>query len=392
MRRVRGRAFGRLSAVLMLLSLWTSGAQGALEAGAVLGASGDGFERALAPRTFQFPEDHGVKPDFRTQWWYLTAHLKDGQGQPFGVQFTLFRQGLLAPARAPDRPSPLASNALWMAHLAITTPEGHGAEERFARDALGLAGVTPTPFRAWLEDWTLEAAPGAGSAPFPATLSAIVEIGGQRQQLTLTLGAPRGPVLQGDGGLSLKSRETGSASYYYSYTRMAASLTLTSRDGDSAPRRASGLAWFDREWSSGALAPEQVGWDWLALHLASGHDLMLFRLRRADGSVSGVQEGTLVAPDGQSTRLSPGAYRFEPVPGATWEGPRGGRWPVRWRLTLPALGVDDVVSAVRADQHNPLTVPYWEGMVCFEGDGESCGYLEMTGYEPPTDAGPRSVE
>ena len=89
-----------------------------------------------------------------------------------------------------------------MAHLAITTPEGHGAEERFARDALGLAGVTLAPFRAWLEDWTLEAAPGASPAPFPATLSATVTLGGQRQRLTLTLGAPRGPVLQGDSGLS----------------------------------------------------------------------------------------------------------------------------------------------------------------------------------------------
>ena len=391
MRKVRGRLYWRLGAVLLLLSLRVGEAQGALEAGAVLGASGDGFERALAPRAFHFPEDHGVKPTFRTQWWYLTAHLKDGQGQPFGVQFTLFRQGLLAPAQAPVRASPLAGNALWMAHLAITTPEGHHAEERFARDALGLAGVAPAPFRAWLEDWALEAAPGAGPAPFPATLSATVELGGQRQRLILTLGAPRGPVLRGNSVLSLKSRETGSASYYYSYPRMAASLTLTPLDGE-VPRQARGLAWFDREWSSGALAPEQVGWDWLALHLASGHDLMLFRLRRADGSVSGVQEGTLVAPDGQSTRLTPGTYRFQPLPGATWEGPRGGRWPVRWRLTLPALGVDDVVSAVQADQHNPLTVPYWEGMVCLEGDGESCGYLEMTGYEPPTDAGPRSVE
>ena len=94
MRKVRGRFFWPLSAVLMLFSLGISSAQGALEAGAVLGASGEGFERALAPRTFQFPEDHGVKPGFRTQWWYLTAHLKDGQGQPFGVQFTLFRQDL----------------------------------------------------------------------------------------------------------------------------------------------------------------------------------------------------------------------------------------------------------------------------------------------------------
>jgi len=375
-----------------LLGFGAGGVHAALDAGAVLGASGDGFQRALAPRAFQFPEDHGVKSAFRTQWWYLTAHLKDDAGQPFGVQFTLFRQGLLAPVRAPDRASPLAGNALWMAHLAITTPEGHDAEERFARDALGLAGVTPAPFRAWLEDWTLEAAPGAGPAPFPATLSATVTLGGQRHRLTLTLGAPRGPVLQGASGLSLKSRETGSASYYYSYTRMAASLILEPRGDRGAARRATGLAWFDREWSSGALAPEQVGWDWLALHLSSGHDLMLFRLRRADGSVSGVQEGTLVAPDGQSARLSPDAYRFEPLSGATWEGPRGGRWPVRWRLALPQLGIDDVVRAVQADQHNPLTVPYWEGMVCLERDGESCGYLEMTGYEPPTDARPRSVE
>lgn len=89
-----------------LLGFGAGGVHAALDAGAVLGASGDGFQRALAPRAFQFPEDHGVKSAFRTQWWYLTAHLKDDAGQPFGVQFTLFRQGLLAPVRAPDRASP----------------------------------------------------------------------------------------------------------------------------------------------------------------------------------------------------------------------------------------------------------------------------------------------
>ena len=90
-------------------------------------------------------------------------------------------------------------------------------------------------------------------------------------------------------------------------------------------------------------------------------------------------------------RLAPGPIASNPCLGHLG-GPRGGLWPVRWRLDLPQLGVADVVfCAVQADQHNPLTVPYWEGMVCLEEDEESCGYLEMTGYEPPTDARPRSA-
>ncbi len=361
-----------------------------LRAGAVLGAEADGFLRAEAPRAFRFPEDHGTKPAYRTQWWYLTAHFRDAAGQPYGVQFTLFRQGLRAPGREAGRASPLATEALWMAHLAVTTPEGHWAEERFARDALALAGVDATPFRLWLDDWTLEGEGSATDHPFPGTLRASLQVGEARYRLTLALGAARGPVLQGEEGLSLKSRETGSASYYYSYTRMPATLALEAEGGRRVT--AEGLGWFDREWSSGALAPDQVGWDWLALHLASGHDLMLFRLRQADGQLSGVQEGTLVFPDGRQARLAPEAYAFTPVPGAAWRGPRGGAWPVRWRLRVPALGVDDVLSAVRPDQHNDLTVPYWEGMVCLEGEQESCGYLEMTGYEPPTDGARASVE
>lgn len=384
MRRARG------GLALLLLSL-LAGVAGAAElrAGAVLGADADGFLRAEAPRPFRFPEDHGVKPAYRTQWWYLTAHFRDEAGQPYGVQFTLFRQGLRAPGREAPRASPLATEALWMAHLAVTTPEGHWAEERFARDALALAGVNATPFRLWLDDWILEGDGSATDHPFPGRLRATLRAGEKRYRLTLALGAARGPVLQGEEGLSLKSRETGSASYYYSYTRLPATLTLQTEGRTVA---AEGLGWFDREWSSGALAPDQVGWDWLALHLASGHDLMLFRLRRADGEVAGVQEGTLIAPDGSQRRLAPDAYRFTPVPGARWTGPHGGAWPVRWRLNVPALGVDDVLSAVRPDQHNDLTVPYWEGMVCFEGDRGSCGYLEMTGYEPPTDGARASVE
>uniref|UniRef100_UPI0006E6D2BD lipocalin-like domain-containing protein n=1 Tax=Vibrio splendidus TaxID=29497 RepID=UPI0006E6D2BD len=61
-----------------------------------LGESTAGFVQAGPDTTLSFPADHGAHPDYRIEWWYLTANLKDEQGEPLGLQWTLFRQALLS--------------------------------------------------------------------------------------------------------------------------------------------------------------------------------------------------------------------------------------------------------------------------------------------------------
>ena len=182
--------------------------------GSALGGDDNaGYQRAYAPRPFELPADHGPHPEFRNEWWYVTGNLADAADRQFGYQLTLFRIAL-SPT-APPADSLWRANQVYMGHLALTDVAGnrHYGFERFSRAALGLAGAQATPFRVWLDDWTLT---GGESDLFPLRIRA--REGDIALDLMLDAGKP--VVLQGDRGLSQKSAEPGNASYYYSHTRM----------------------------------------------------------------------------------------------------------------------------------------------------------------------------
>ena len=329
----------------------------------------EGFARATAPRPFVFPRDHGPHPEYAVEWWYYTGNLADAAGRRFGFQLTFFRLAI-APDAAP-RDSGWATRDIYMAHFALTdvAPGRFYAFERFSRGAAGLAGAQGEPFRVWLEDWE---ALGQGPHGTPIRLRAA----GGDVALDLTLEAGKPPVLQGDRGLSQKSAEPGNASYYYSLTRMPAAGTVRVA---GANYRVAGLAWMDREWSTSALGPDQVGWDWFALHLDDGRDLMFYQLRLKGGGSDPFSKGVLVAADGPYRPLARDDVRLEPS--GTWTSPRtGGAYPASWRLAVPAEGIDLTITPLLADQELPTTVVYWEGAVRLAGSQGGFGYLEMTGY------------
>lgn len=342
-------------------------------ASALGGEATAGFARAVAPREFHFPEDHNAHPDFRNEWWYFTGQLAAESGERFGYQVTFFRVALAPPG--PERPSAWAARQLWMAHVAVTAIDGgrHWHRERFARDALGLAGQQAQPFRVWLEDWALS---GGGGGRFPWRLA----IDTDAFELALSLEPLREPVLQGDRGLSRKSAEPGNASYYYSITRLATRGTVTVA-GEA--QTVSGQSWLDREWSTSALGDGQAGWDWFSLQLDSGTDLMLYQLRRKDGSSDPHSAGLLLAGDGQRRTLKVDDFELQPL--RWWRADSGARYPVAWRLALPSAGLSLEVEALLDDQAMATAVRYWEGAVEVRdpGSGERLGrgYLEMTGYE-----------
>ena len=335
-----------------------------------------GYQRAYQPRPFQFPADHGPHPEFRNEWWYVTGNLADATGRPFGYQLTIFRIAL-SPI-APPADSPWRVNQVYMGHLALTDFAGnrHYGFERFSRGALGLAGAQATPFRIWLENWALT---GAESDLFPLRLRA------QEGDITLdlTLGTGKPIVLQGDRGLSQKSAEPGNASYYYSYTRLP-TQGVVSVAGQNFT--VSGASWLDREWSTSALGPDQNGWDWFALQLDDGRDLMFYRLRHKDGGMDSFSKGALVETDGQPRLLRWNEVELQPL--GEWISPHtGDRYPAGWRLQLPAVNLDLTVTPKVADQEVRLTVRYWEGAVAVSGrTGDRIisgqGYLEMTRYAP----------
>ena len=347
------------------------------------GADTAGYLRALEARPFRFPEDHGPHPGYRTEWWYVTGNLETAEGREVGFQLTFFRSALVPDA--PDRRSAWATRQAYMAHFAVTDVQGErfAAHERFERGALGLAGARARPFGVWLDDWSLEAVDtAAGGSIFPLRLRAAEgDVG-----VDLVLDAGKPVVLQGDRGLSRKGPEPGNASYYYSLTRMPARGVV--RVGADT-LRTSGSAWLDREWSTSALSDGEVGWDWFALQLDGGWELMVYRLRRADGSTSAFSRGTLVDADGRSSALVDGVDVVIEATGS-WTAPDGTTYPSGWRVRLPARGWELAVEPLLDDQELTGAFRYWEGAVRVTpvvGGGAPAGkgYVELTGYggEPP---------
>lgn len=339
------------------------------------GRPGTGFARALGPRPFSFPADHGPHPDFRSEWWYFTGNLAAEGGRHFGFQLTFFRVAL-APDAAP-RESAWATNQVWMAHFTLTDTEAgrfHSAE-RLARGALGLAGAEASPLSVWVDDW--EAASRAPAASFPLRLRA--SDGDVAVELVVSPKKPR--VLQGEQGWDRKGPEPGNASYYFAYTRLAAEGSVRTRD---ARFEVSGTAWMDREWSTSALGADLEGWDWLSLQLSDGRDLMLYRLRRKDGGAGAFSKGAWILPDGSRIALSVHEFAFEPR--RWWASPTSGvRYPVAWSLEIPSQGLSLDVEPRIDEQELDLSVRYWEGAVIARGRAGAgkvtgLGYLELAGY------------
>lgn len=353
-----------------------------LQVGAILAGDAEtGYARAMEPRPFVFPEDHGPHPEFRSEWWYVTGNLEGPDGEPFGFQVTFFRTTL--EPRAAAGPSAWATNQAYMGHFAFTDASGDTfrAYERFERGALNLAGAQIGPFRVWLGDWSMQG-PAEGESVFPLRLR--VAEGDRGVDLVLRPDKPL--VLQGDRGLSRKGPEPGNASYYYSFTRLDARGAVTI-GGRNVPVQ--GQAWIDREWSTSALSSDQVGWDWFALQLSDGRDLTYYRLRSRDGGTDRFSGGVLVDREGTTRALTPEMVQLQVL--TRWNSPGDGvSYPSRWRLRVADEDLDLEVAPILADQELRLSFRYWEGAVRVRGQAgdlpvEGKGYVELTGYGEPGD-------
>ncbi|WP_323845697.1 lipocalin-like domain-containing protein [Microbulbifer magnicolonia] len=354
---------GRL---LLLLVLLLSGCEQPADREASLTAlreSPEGFTQAAPGMTVSLPEGMGAHRDFRLEWWYLTANLRSSDGERFGVQWTLFRIGLRpGPYQygAQDKEPGWRRDEIWLAHAALSRPGDHRFAARSARGGTGQAGVTAQPFTAWIDHWQLD-------SHEEGRWSLAVEGDDFAYRLQLQ---PRLPaVLHGERGFSAKSA-SGGGSMYFSYPLLAIDGEVTV---DGRRFEVSGQGWFDREWSSQYLQPDQEGWDWLALHLDDGRHLMLFRIRGAEPYFT----GTLVAADGSARSLGADDFSLQP---REYRDSRFGKVPVVWQLQLPAAGLDLDIRSWPGDYWNPGRLRYWEGPVGVSGSHAGEGYLEMTGY------------
>lgn len=334
--------------------LWFCAGMSFAQGFAGLGQTVDGYQLPDPATRFAFPADHGAHRDFRIEWWYVTANLETSDGTPYGIQWTLFRNAL--------EPGGAKQDQAWMAHAAVSTPEGHHYAERFARGNSGQAGVRATPFEAFIDEWQM-----AGADPNDVKLTAQ----GPTFRYDLNLVADGPFIFQGDNGYSVKS-EAGQASHYYSQPFYSVTGTITLESGAV---EVTGRAWLDREWSSQPLTETQTGWDWVSLHFDSGDKLMGYRLRDEDGSAYTV--GTWITAAKEAVPLRPGQLTMTAT---AWSDVAGRQVPTTWDIALPDYGLAITSAAIYPQSWMGTLVPYWEGPVEVSGSHPGIGYLEMSGY------------
>lgn len=329
-----------------------------------LGGESEGFAAVVPGKVLEFPRDLGSHPDYRIEWWYLTANLRDTTGAQWGAQWTLFRQ---ATSPGPQQDG-WANQQIWMGHAAVTNADTHRYAERFARGGVGQAGAEAQPFRAWIDSWDMR-----GRDVFSPQMIAPLDVSatGADFSYALKLEADRPLVLQGNAGYSKKS-DRGQASYYFSqpYFKASGNVTL---DGKSV--QVSGQAWMDREWSSQPLASDQSGWDWFSLHLETGEKVMLFRLRQKDGR--NYFAGNWIDRAGRSEALAANSIVMTPT---AFTDVEERRLPTSWTIAVPDrdLKIDSV--PLNSKSWMGTRFAYWEGPISFRGSHAGVGYLEMTGY------------
>jgi predicted secreted hydrolase len=317
---------------------------------------------------YEFPRDHFDHPDFRTEWWYYTGTVRTTTGRRYGFELVFFRQG--------QRRGPASNRSVWriedlyLAHLALTDvgERSFRSYRRLNRSGPGIAGISRQEGRIWNGNWEAK-----WNAAGPQTLTATAE--GVRFRLELRALKPA--IIHGENGISRKAEGEGAASHYVSFPRLAVEGTI---NGQSV----TGTAWMDHEWFTNQLSPEQAGWDWFSIQLDNSTEVMLFQLRRKDGSIDPWSAGTYIDARGRAQHLGAQAFRLEPL--EFWKSPKtGARYPIGWRIVIPSIGVTLECTAVLPNQE--LTSEdgpsYWEGAVNYTGSVNGVGYLEMTGYDKP---------
>lgn len=340
-----GRSLRRLS-LLLLIPLF---------------ASSFAWREALPGYRYQFPRDHFEHEEFRTEWWYYTGNVTDAAGKRFGFELVFFRQG---EQQSVENPSAWAIRDVYLAHAALTDAAGRKFhyEERLNRAGPGIAGASFEKRRVWNGNWSVQ---WTGESQ---TLDAITE----EFRFHLRLDPEKPFVIQGENGVSQKAEGKGRASHYVSFPRLRAAGRINGAN-------VTGQAWMDHEWFTHQLAENQAGWDWFSVQLENHTELMLFELRRKDGTLDPYSSGTFIDAAGKAHHLRREDFSLQPL--ARW-----GKYPIEWRITVPSRGIDLTCRAVLHDQELKTRgggPTYWEGAVDYTGSHRGSGYLEMTGYDRP---------
>ena len=341
------------------------------------------FQPALSGYEFQFPRDHGSHDEYRTEWWYYTGHLRTDNGHRYGFEVTFFRVGVdwrTGNPACPGRQDCLPSTRwdlrnLALAHFAITDIDRQQFRyaEKLNRESPFTATAASDFLDVFNEGWSATTmADGSWH---------IVAFNGE-DSVDLVMRARKPPAIHGENGISVKAEGIGYASHYYSMTRLDVTGTVNRQ-------RCRGLAWMDHEFGSSKLRENQQGWDWFSIQFDNDSELMLYQIRRNDGTPDLSSSGSLVTSEGNVIHIRRDQMRIEPT--GRWHSTRSGAtYPMGWRVSVPAFGISAVLNPAMRNQElitrASTNVTYWEGAVDVTGSlgnvaVTGVGYVEMTGYE-----------
>jgi predicted secreted hydrolase len=309
-----------------------------------------------APREVVLPADDASHREL-IEWWYYTGHLETASGDRYGFQFVVFEGEF----------GPLAGV---VSHVAVTDME----REIHVYDQRVDYGRHPAPdgpgFAFSLDDWSMQGSDGKDR--LRAALDGIA--------FDLALTPEKPPALHdGDGYIAY---DNGEYSYYYSRTRMAIEGTLTA---DGRTEQATGQAWFDHQWGNFSTF-RTWGWDWFALQLDDGSDLMLYVVLDENRQPRFI-DGSLIDAEGNLSVLDAGDFTIDAT--GSWTSPDSGiTYPSGWRISVPAhdlaLDVTPVFPDQELDTLQTTGIIYWAGAVEIAGSrGDApvsgVGYVELTG-------------
>jgi predicted secreted hydrolase len=338
----------------------------------------EGWREAAAGYPYAFPRDHASHSNFKIEWWYYTGNLETKTGRRFGYQLTFFRTGVTS---QPANPSRWAVRDLYMAHFCISDLEQKAFHsfEKLNRAGLGWAGAESSFYRVWNESWQAEV----------EGKDHLIKADSDNYQLDLRLSPEKAEVIHGENGISQKGPSPGNASHYLSLTRLRSTGNLTVGGETFA---VTGLSWMDHEFGTSFLEEDQTGWDWFSIQLDDNRELMIFQIRRADGSIDARSSGTMIEANGRTVHIPFTGFALKPT-GASWRSQSSGaNYPTEWLIELPGFDLRLQVSAAFENQELRTTestaVTYWEGSVTVDAVSggrkiSGRGYLEMTGYAGP---------
>lgn len=337
----------------------------------------EGFMRAVREWQFSFPKDYGKHPNFQDEWWYFSGNLVAENGEAFGYELTFFRHALTF--SPPNLNSTWSVRDVYLAHLAIScmSQKRMVSLERICRELPQVAGASEGDLSVHIRNWWAKREGGV----------IMLKAGWEGFSINLVLNILKPPALHGMNGLCQTGKGPGEASYYYSLTHLATKGTIKFKGKRSLI--IGGKSWFDREFFTLQLGEDQAGWDWFSLQLDNDMELMLYLIRRKDGTYETTSSGTIILPSGRYVHLKWPDFKVNVL--KRWTSPKSKAvYPIKWKIEIPLIQAKLTISPIFKDQeflHSSMG-PYWEGYVRVMGkmSGEKvkgAGYSEMTGYAVP---------